>query len=187
MLRGARRQWASDSPAPSASGARCSSGMYASTARWSARSGRERDAARQLGLERVKEGFGVRVVARARARWRSACSPRCATNAQNAAPMYSVPAIAVKDQAAGRAPSLQRSVEDGAASRAPVRRRRERPREHAPRILIHHDGEIAPAARRQRRYVMSPTHTWSGAGRRACPRRDSDAGRTAQRIPALAR
>src|SRR5215217_3700467 len=54
--------------------------------------------------------------------------------------------IAVEDQAAWWATALKRSVEDGAGL-ARSATSTERPREHATRVMIQHDREIAPAVR----------------------------------------
>ena len=105
--------------------------------------GRKRDAARQLRLERVKEGFGAGVVAGA-ADARTLFEPMPRDERTEGDAHVLRPAIAVKDQAARRATALERPREHQA--RFPRRSAAtEGPREHAARVMIQYDREIAPA------------------------------------------
>jgi hypothetical protein len=89
----------------------------------------ERDAARQLGLEGVKEGFGASVVTRS-ANARALCHAVTRDEgAEGRAHVLRAP-IAVEDQAAWWATALKRRVEDGAGL-ARGATSTERPREHA--------------------------------------------------------
>jgi hypothetical protein len=104
----------------------------------------EHDAVEELCFERVEEGFHVRVLA--------GTVERCALlDAQlpqaipEERPRVLSPAIAVEDESRADAATADRGIEDGARelTTAPPR---ERPREDAARVLVHHDREEPPVA-----------------------------------------
>src|SRR5215510_2816072 len=102
----------------------------------------KRGAARQFGLERVKERFRARVVTRTtHTRALSQAAPRD-KGTEGSAHVFG-PAIAVEDEAPRRPPAMERTGED-ATGFARGAAATERPGEHASRVMIQHHGEIAP-------------------------------------------
>ena len=115
----------------------------------------EGGAVQQLGLERVEEGFHVRVVARAVERGTLLDAQLTEAIPKDRARILAS-AIAVEDETSGDSTSTRRSIEHG-PSELGAAAARERPGKDASRILIHDDGEEAPpASDRDVRDVANP-------------------------------
>jgi len=102
------------------------------------------DPARELRLQRVKEGLGARVVARAPHTRTLGDAVARNEGAKGRAHVLGA-AIAVEDQPAPWAPAAERSAQHAtrvSRGAAPT----EGPREHTTGMMIEDDGEIAPAA-----------------------------------------
>jgi len=102
------------------------------------------DPARELRLQRVKEGLCARVVARAPHTRTLGDAVARNEGAKDRAHVLGA-AIAVEDQPPPWAPAAERSAQHAtrfARGAAPT----EGPREHATGVMIEDDGEIAPAA-----------------------------------------
>src|SRR4051794_59549 len=105
--------------------------------------GRKVYAASELGLERVEEGFGMRVITRS-AHVRTLREPEREEAVAKRSTHVLRSAIAVKDHALGgsvRGGFVERSTDDGGGAASG-----ERPSEDAAGVLVHHNRQVAPAA-----------------------------------------